>query len=339
MKKLKFWGILIVIGAVLVRPEAAAAGAQRAMRLWASGVAPALFPFLALMPALTGSQACAAYNALFSRFMGPVFGLPGAAAPAVVIGMIAGSPGGALAVRRIASASGMTRAQAARISLALGGVSPAYLITVVGCGLYGSTALGVKLAAIQAAVQLALLMLLRGTCDDMKGNVRELPDHKRTDGIRSAVEGVLVICGYMVLFSSIAGVAADFLGEHIGAILLLAADMPSGLAALAEWDMPGKMLIQGAAIGFGGLCIAAQNLDAMGPVDPGFGRWIAARSISSALFAGICAVVLRSHPANGVISVGQTGKVYAFSMLAACAAVIPALFFLSKNLFLNKRDS
>ena len=77
MKRVKFCGAILILAGILIRPEAAVAGAQRAMYLWYTSVAPALFPFLALLPVLTGPDACAAYAAVLSRLMRPLFGLPG----------------------------------------------------------------------------------------------------------------------------------------------------------------------------------------------------------------------------------------------------------------------
>ena len=225
MKRLKIWGVVLVLTALLMRPETAVSGAQAAMRTWASSVAPALFPFLALMPVLTGPDACAAYGRLFSCIMRPVFRLPGSAAPAVIVGMVAGSPGGALAVRRIAGQAGMRREQAARIALALGGVSPAYLIMGVGYGLYGSPRMGMQLAAIQAAVQLVMLRLSGLFCSGLQGIAPALDESTSASPVRAAVENMLAVCGYMVLFSSIAGVAAGFAGRNVGTALLLAAEL------------------------------------------------------------------------------------------------------------------
>lgn len=338
MKKLKIWGSVLVLAALLMRPETAVSGAQGAMRTWVSSVAPALFPFLALMPVLTGPDACAAYGMLFSWIMRPVFGLPGGAAPAVIVGMVAGSPGGALAVRRIAGQSGMRRDQAARIALALGGVSPAYLIMGVGYSLYGSARLGMQLAAIQAAVQLLMLRLSGVFCSGLQGMSPPANESASASPVRAAVENMLAVCGYMVLFASIAGVAADIIGRNAGTVLLLAADLPSGLAALSRMDLPGKMIVQGVAIGFAGLCIGFQNLDVLRPLGVDAKHYFAARGCSAALFAAISAIVMRIHAANAVINLGQPGKVYACTFLLASVAAIPALFVLTKKFFLNNRE-
>ena len=137
MKRTKFLGAVLIFLLILLKPQQAATSAQQAMAAWYSSVAPALFPFLVLMPLLTSKEACVAYERLFGRWMRPVFRLPGSAVPAVIAGMIAGSPGGAIALRRVVSNSGLTGPEARRIALAVGGVSPAYLIMGVGQQLHG----------------------------------------------------------------------------------------------------------------------------------------------------------------------------------------------------------
>lgn len=337
MGKARLWIAAALMAGILVRPESAVAGAQRAMALWCTSVAPSLFPFLALLPALTGSEACAAYDFLLSGAMRRAFHLPGAAAPAVVVGMIAGSPGGAIAITRVAQSANLHPADARRIALAVSGVSPAYLILGVGHGLYGSMRFGCTLAAIQFGIQLALLFLLRGVLPAEGGLIRTRPmENRGPDGMLGAVERMLTICGYMVFFGAIASVLASFAGRDIGLASLLVLDLPSGLAELAGRSFPGRMLIQGAAIGFGGLCIAAQNLDALREVGVRPRQYLAVRGVAAALFGCVSGIALRAQEASCNGCFEKAGLTYAASLVAACAAAVPGLIFLSKEFFLNK---
>lgn len=325
---------------ILIRPEAAIAGSQRAMGIWCTSVAPSLFPFLALLPILTGPEACAAYNSLLSGFMRRLFHLPGAAAPALVTGMISGSPGGALALRSVVRNGGMSAGDARRLGLAVCGVSPAYLILGVGVALYGDPSLGISLAAVQLAIQLALLMLLRGILPEQRENLPALhPVQEGGDGMRGAVERALVICGYMVLFGAIGSVIASFAGSDAGLAVLLLTDLPSGLAELSMRCFPGKMLLQGTAIGFGGLCIAAQNLDVLREIGVRSEEYLAVRGVAAALFGCLSGVILRAREANHSSLFVNTGLIYAFSLAIAALFAVPGLIFLSKELFLNKEKS
>lgn len=322
---------------ILFRPDAAVAGARRAMIVWCGSVAPALFPFLALMPLLTGPEACAAYNFLFSGVMNRVFRLPGHAAAAVVIGLIAGSPGGAMAIWGVHASAGFTKEEIRRLGCCICGVSPAFLIMGVGQGMYGSAKLGYILAIIQICIQLGALAVMRG-----KGSRRVLPCagdamQEKNMSIGRAVENVLSICGYMVLFSSVSAVITDLTGPAAGLAVLLMGDLPTGLANLAGMMVPGKMLMQGAAIGFGGLCIGMQNLDVLRPLGLGEKEYFAAKGIFAGMFGGICGVVLRGALPPEANYGGFAGNIYVVSLFTAAIFALPGMIYFSNKLFLNKR--
>ena len=69
--------------------------AAQAIRLCAQAVAPSLLPFLVLTRLFLCSAACQGLVRLAGPVMGPLFGLPPAAAPALVLGLLGGYPVGA----------------------------------------------------------------------------------------------------------------------------------------------------------------------------------------------------------------------------------------------------
>ena len=87
---------------LLCRPREAALGAAQALSHWYASVVPALLPFLVLMPLLTCSEAVYTYKKLLGRVVERALCLPGSAASAMVIGMLAGMPAGAIAARGVA---------------------------------------------------------------------------------------------------------------------------------------------------------------------------------------------------------------------------------------------
>lgn len=336
MRKIKFWGTIGILIMILMKPQAAVAAAQQAMGVWYANVAPTLFPFLVLMPMLTGKEACAAYEAMLSKGMRVLFGLPGSAAPVVAIGMIAGSPGGAIALRSMAINSGLKRSEAQRIALALGGVSPAYLIMGVGLSLYGSMKLGMKLACIQMVIQFLLLVVL----PRRKEECEEIEYLQEANGIKNpisfAVENLLGICGYMVFFSIVAKVTAAFAGDRIGGYLLLILDLPSGLANLANMKLPGEMGLLCAAIGFGGLCIAFQNMDAHKAFDLPWKDYLKAKCFAGLLFASVGMVLKHSEMRGDFVIFENYKNCYAAALLIAVLMVVPGLYLISIKSFLNK---
>ena len=77
--ELKYCLALGMCACLLLFPARCAEQARSAMALWAQAVAPALFPFLALLPVLTSEEARDGYERLFARPM-RAFRLPGRAA-------------------------------------------------------------------------------------------------------------------------------------------------------------------------------------------------------------------------------------------------------------------
>ena len=336
MKKLRFGVAAILMICIFAQPETAVQSAQRAMYVWYASIAPSLFPFLALMPLITDAQACRFYNAAFGRVMQPVFRLPGSAAPAVVIGMLAGSPGGAIGICRIAGEAGMKKSEARRIALALGGVSPAYLAVGIGALMFGSAQLGYRLALIQAIVQLLLLFLLGRIRADGDEALVEPQLVAARNPIRSAVESVLAVAGYMIVFSIAGNLLSGIAGETVGALLSLAIDLPSGVAELANLDIFWKLPALSAAIGFGGLCIAMQNMDALAAIGISRCEYLCVRMISAMVSGGLALVVLREYVPSPSANLRNLPNVYGIYILIVLIFSLPALGILSKNLFLNK---
>lgn len=336
VKKLKFVGTFLLAMGILLYASEAVAGTQRAMRLWVSSVAPALFPFLVLMPMLTGAEACAAYDMLLSKVMQPLFRLPGQAAPAMVIGMIAGSPGGAMAVGSVAGQSGMQKGQAWRIALSTAGVSPAFLIAGVGKSMYGSSAIGAELAAAQLVTQIMLLLLLRPFFAEETQPVLQWAQGKVKNPVRDAVEQVLVICGYMVFFSAVGAVLSAMMGARVGRAILLLVDLPSGLAELAGHNFRAANFVLGMAIGFGGLCIGMQNTDALRKIGMSADIYFAARMISSAIMGMICMLILPEAGVSTGEHLQNPMSGYVFSIFMAAFLMIPVLINLSDKYYLNK---
>ena len=306
---------------LLLWPAEALSAAQGAMRTWAGSVGPSLFPFLALLPALTCPAARRAYARALGWLMRPLFRLPGSAAPALLIGLLAGSPAGVLAVERVSE--GLPRGEARRLGLMCAGVSPVYLVGGVGTALFGSAEMGLWLALAQAAGQLLLGLLLRGRFAEEAELLPALPEREREAPVRAAVASVLQVCGYMALFSVAAAMAAKLLGGAAGDLLLYIADMPSGLARVAQTGAP--WALAGAVAGFGGLCIAAQNIAVLRPLGVRWRDYLAARGF----VAAVCALALDLRFSARVAAASamarlETGALEA-STLAAMLLLLPAL--------------
>lgn len=323
-----------VLALIMLFPQASVDGARRAMLVWYKSVAPSLFPFFVLMPTLTGGEACRMYERMFSRVMKRLFDLPGTATPAVLICMLAGSPAGATAIKRVACSGGLREKDAGRIAFAMCGLCPVYLVLGIGQGLYGSISMGWKLASTQLGIQIVMLFLTRwtGFSGAVYSTIQQAGDE---GGIKSAVESILGICGYMVFFGVLTAPIALFAGRKWGMGVLLLADLPGGSSVLSELNISGQIPLQCAAAGFGGLCIAFQNMKILKEIGVSWKDYLAGRGISAGLFA--CAGMLfMNTPLKIKGTVVNVDKALEIGILISCITAAPLIFLLTKNLFLNK---
>ena len=334
MKRFKWVAALVMAGCLLMMPEVALNAAREAMASWASSVAPALFPFMALMPLLTCDDAARAYEALLGRIVRPLFRLPGAAAPAVLTGMAAGSPAGAMAAVRVASASVLRRGQLERLVICIGGLSPAFLVSGIGAGMLGSAADGWVLLRAQLGAQLVLLLATRG----MRADGPSVPDCgiDAAAGIGSAVGGVLGVCGYMMLFNIIGAMLSAWTGGAAGTALLCLLDLPSGAQAVAKLGLAREIRLPllAAISGFGGLCIAAQNLSACMRAGVRPSRYFAGRIAGAGLAAGFAALQIHLPEVRM-----EAPAALPVAALAVCALAIPVCIQAIRNFLLTKENA
>lgn len=314
---------LLVAALLLMKPEAAANGAREAMYHWYYTVAPSLFPFMALLPLLTSQPA--AWECLLGPLTRRIYKLPGAAASALAIGMLAGSPAGCLAAARVAASTPMNRGQAQRLAIACCGMSPAFLISGIGAGMLGSPSYGHVLLRAQLMTQLAMPVILFPFFRD--------PSPLRFDAPPSPAPPVLSILnvgGYMTLFAAIAAALSDLLGSTAGQICLCLLDVTSGARIISNINM--KILYKIAALaaitGFGGLSISAQNLSALGKIIRPL-PFLLAR-ITAALISVAFAVLQISD-----ITFDLALNPLQIASLCAVLLVIPVILKLKKHSFNN----
>ena len=320
---------MALTGLLLSQPQAAADAARAAMAQWVHTVAPSLFPFMALMPLLTCPEALGVYEALFGKVMGGLFRLPGASASAVAVGLLAGSPAGCAAARRVAEHGGMTRGQLEKLSAACCGLSPGFLISGVGAGMLGSAGMGVLLLRSQAMAQFALLAL--PASDDPRAVVLTGTD-ETGPSMRTAIQAILNVAGYMALFSAIAGAAGQFAGDAVGKGVLVVMDVTSGARIVSglALDRLARLPMLSALTTFGGACVCAQNLAALKDSGVRPAVFMGLRLLAAAIAALLTWVQLKwqwQPPLNFPPDILKT------ACLWACILALPGIYGLKKIIF------
>jgi len=313
-------------------PETAARAVRAAMQQWYHSVLPALFPFMILMPMITGAEAACIYEKMLGQVMNRVFALPGCAAPAIVTAMIAGSPAGAIASARIAEQAGMSSGQLLRLAGCVCGMSPAFLVSGIGAGILGDVNAGVMLLKTQMLSQIIMLIATRR----YSGGERIQPNGCTDGASGNAVGAVLSVAGYMAFFNVIAEMISRVSGGGVWnySICLLEVTAGAGYLAGKEISRSIKMIILAGMCGFGGVSICAQNMKILKKYGISTGGYIKWRVSAAAISAAVMIAQMWIWNHNTYII---RNKWLETASLFVILMAVPTIKVLSKP-FLNKKD-
>ncbi|MBE5766605.1 MAG: hypothetical protein E7335_05540 [Clostridiales bacterium] len=272
---MKWMGAMIFAVLLVLWPERALQAAQRAMYTWVFSVAPVLFPFMAVVPALTAPDALKLYERAAGRIFSAVFGVPSSAGGAITTALMAGSPAGANALMRTMMQERYTHADAVRCAALVTGCSPIFLLSGVGSGMLSSQAAGIVLVCVQIGAVFFTGVFLR-----FWPLTKEKAPVPAASDARDPVQAVLNVCGSMVLFS----VGMEFvtvpLKGALKTVILAAGEIALGMQAVREYPLP----VLAAVAGFSGMCILWQNASCLRACGISFGVLLCIKFLH-ALFA------------------------------------------------------
>ncbi|MBQ9980092.1 MAG: sporulation protein [Oscillospiraceae bacterium] len=271
MKKgrLKRWifavGLAVLGVAFLLEGERCAAGAVRGLKVCASVVIPALFPFFVLSSMAVGSGLAAALGRRLDRFSKPLFGAAGAA-PAFVLGILGGYPSGARALCQMYKRGEISKKRAEFLLASCSNCGAAFILGAAGNGAFESGAVGALLLLCHVAAALVTALVFKSRAPDEKSAPRISPAPAAplgrvfTDAVSSALSAILAICAYVVFFSVICALLP--LGEgFLAAAVTGFLEISTGTQMLSGLPPRPAAALCAAMTGFGGLCVCAQTMN------------------------------------------------------------------------------
>ena len=322
-------GLLLVGLLLFLFPEESVAAAREGISLCMDVLIPSLFPFFVLSSLLISTGLAGLCARPLESFMRPLFGVGGAGAAALSLGLIGGYPVGARTVAQLVQRRECSQTEARRLSLFCNNCGPAFFIGAAGVGVFGAKEAGFLLlgANLTAAVLLGILFHVFGkeTAQE-ETRKRERPARaplttEFPQCVRNAFSSTLGVCAYVILFSVLTRLAdcsglLPFLVNVLSSLLpgenapvlcrsfcVGLMELSTGTAAIRDGvSSPLSLPLAAFILGWGGLS------DAL-PV--------------SALLAGgrgtIRALSLRAKFLHGLLSAGITALVMLlFPPLAAC---------------------
>ena len=150
---------LSALGALLVCSQAALESARAGLSLCAQMIVPSLLPFFMLSSLLQQLGLPGILGRLLSPVTQKLFGIGGAGASALLLGVTGGYPLGADAVARLRRSGALTREQAERALAFCNNSGPAFLVGAAGVGVFHSAGYGLLLYGVHVLSSVLVGML------------------------------------------------------------------------------------------------------------------------------------------------------------------------------------
>lgn len=334
----------VLVLVIIFFPDLAFQSSLEGLTIWWKLVFPALMPFFILSELLIGFGVIHGIGILLEPLMRLIFRLPGVSGWALSSGFIVGFPTGAKITAVLREKGLLSRLEAQRLSAVSHLCSPLFLLTVVGVGFLHNARLGLLLAIIHyiSALAAGLILALKDRRDPEAGARRESDkqpanasdpigkralDAMRTayledgrtfgkllgDSVISSVQTLMLIGGYMMIFSVIINVVT--IARLTDVIRLVTAVLPDSLQIgtdlAPQWvkglfeihlgayafsqgqDIPllWQMSLLSGFLAWGGLSAHAQVAGLQQKTDVRYGSFLLSRLLHAAL-AFLCTFML-----------------------------------------------
>ena len=147
--------------ALLFFPDVSAAAAREGVTLCLQTVLPSLFPFFVLSSLLVQSDVPRLLSRAMAGVMYPLFGVSGAGASALILGLLGGYPVGARTVAELYGRGEIAREEAEQLLAFCNNSGPGFFLGVCGTAVFGSARAGMYLYLIHVGAALVTGILLR----------------------------------------------------------------------------------------------------------------------------------------------------------------------------------
>ena len=200
---------------------------KNGLTLWATCVVPSLFPFFVITNLLSHTKVVSVIGKLLDKFMRPLFNVPGIGGFAFVMGLISGYPVGAKIVADFREKGLVTQDEGERLLAFTNNSGPLFILSSVGIALFGDTKTGLLLLGthILACITVGIILArfskknkFENSYDTIKNKFERKNDSQScnsenitfknlgevlTSNINSSISAILMIGGFVVIFSVI----------------------------------------------------------------------------------------------------------------------------------------
>lgn len=306
-----FFNVLIVIV-----PDLVITSAQNGLMLWFNKVLPAILPFLIGTNLLIQLGFIDFLGTLLEPIMKKIFNVSGYGAFALILGMFSGYPIGAKITATLREEKKISKVEAQRLISFTNNSGPLFIIGTVGIGMFGSIELGYFILAIHyiSAFTVGYIFRFYKISKDNDKNPQKTSiklafrnlqmsrmKNKKTfgeilsDSVRSSLETICMIGGFIILFSVIAEIfkASNILGKFSNSdiangTLIGIIEITNGINILSKNLSVISVMLTSMIISFSGLSITAQTVSMISKSDIDLKIYILSKILHSVISLIYC---------------------------------------------------
>lgn len=288
-------GLLGVMALLLVRSAVAGEAVRRGLTLCARSVVPALFPYFVVSGLFTSLGFAEGVGRRLAPVTEHLFGVGGAGASALFLGLLGGYPVGGRTAGQLYRAGRLEKDEAQRLLAFCNNAGPSFILGVVGLGCFQSLRAGVLLYVIHA-----LSAVLVGVLQKKKGRPRRSaprplspPEKILPAFIRSVQDsaGAMVrICGFVVFALVVQALLAELTGiTHPAALGFI--ELTGGVVRLGS--SPSDFVWAATLLGWGGLSVHGQTAAVLAGTGLRMDRYFLGKLLQAAVSAVLAYMAVR----------------------------------------------
>ena len=369
-------GVALMVLSLLLFPKQSVAAASDGVQLCLNVILPSLFPFFVLSTLCVELGMIGALGKLMQPLMAPLFRVGGCCAGAFLLGIIGGYPVGARTAISLYESGQCSREEAERLMSFCNNSGPAFILGVVGAGIFSSSSAGLWLYGAHVAASILVGILFRfygaGTVTASHALPKAMQDRSLTvvfiEAVKGAFSSTLNICAFVIFFTVVirllflTGVIthlAMLLSALLGnlglrqdmaeSLLSGAIEMTSGVWSLRDMaaSLGSRMCMAAFILGWAGLSVHCQVLSFIGQSGLCTRTYFFGKLLHGFLSAGIIWIlsgILGWNHSVSAILAGQVTTIARLSFRRAfsvslCTALLLGLIFSAVSLLVYAKGA
>ena len=190
---------------------------KNGLQLWVNSVIPSLFPFFVATELLMHTNLISQIGYFLNSFMKPIFNVRGEGAFAFIMGIISGYPVGAKIAVNFRKNNICSKEECERLLSFTNNSGPLFIIGTVGILMFKNTSIGIMLFITHLLACITVGILFRFWKANKKSSVNVFAKNEAknnvvnfsnlgevlAESITSSISTILLIGGFVVIFSSI----------------------------------------------------------------------------------------------------------------------------------------